>query len=205
MDADATAGKGRGSVSLPWLTALLVALAGFLWWSAGPAPEALVFDRSAIAGGELWRLITGHLVHGDAGHALWDIGALAAIGMMMEPQGRWRMAGALIAGIAAVNVCLWWFMPGLEYYCGLSGVLNALFVVALADLWKMYRHPVFLFGGLGLGAKLAVEITLSQSLFVSTTWPAVPLAHLAGCIGGLALLAVAMQCNCQCDLRHAKQ
>jgi len=201
MDADAATAKARGSARLPWLTALLVTLAALLWWSAGTTPEALVFDRSAIDKGELWRLITGHLVHGDAGHAFWDIGALAAIGTMMESQGRWRMAGALLAGVVAVNACLWWFMPGLDFYCGLSGVLNALFVVAIADLWKMYRHPVFLFGGLGLGAKLAVEMALGQSLFVSTVWPSVPLAHLAGCIGGLALLAVTMQC----DLRHLAQ
>lgn len=195
MSTTAIATRGHGSASLPWLTGLLVAFVILLWWGLGPAPEVLIFDRSAIATGEVWRLITGHLVHSDARHALWDIGALAAIGCLMEAQGRRRMMAALLAGVIAVDVCLWWFMPALERYCGLSGLLNALFVVALADLWKTHRHPLFPLAGLGLCVKLAVEIAAEQSLFVSTAWPSVPLAHLAGCMGGLALLQIQLLCK----------
>ena len=67
-------------------------------------------------------------------------------------------------------------------------MLNTLFVVVLADLWKLHRHPVYPLAAVMLCAKLAVEITAGQSLVVSTAWPAVPLAHLAGVVGGAGLL-----------------
>lgn len=178
----------RGVPGAPWLTGLLVAAAAGLWFALGPAPEALVYDRAAIAGGEVWRLVTGHLVHCDSRHALWDIAALALIGWLMESQGRRPMALAAGAGILAVDAGLWWAMPELERYCGLSGMLNALFVVALAELWRLHRHPAFPVAGLLLGVKLAIETTSGQTVLLDTLWPGVPLAHVAGCLGGLLIL-----------------
>ena len=169
----------------PWLTALGVAVAILMWLGWGPAPAALVYDRSAIAEGEWWRLITGHLVHSDGAHALWDISALAIIGSMMESQGRRRMLLAATTGMLTVNLCLWFGLPALSRYCGLSGVLHGLFVVALADLLRTSRHPLCLLVALGLGIKLLLETSSGQSLVVATAWPSVPLTHLAGAMGGV--------------------
>lgn len=172
-----------------WLTGAGVALALGLWWGLGPAPAALVFDRAALGGGEGWRWITGHLVHCDAGHALWDIGALAILGCLLEGRGRPRLGLAIAIGMAAVDAGLWWGVPGIDRYCGLSGVLNTLFVVALADLWRHSRHPAFALAALILAAKLAGEAAFGRSLVVATGWQSIPLAHLAGCIGGLLFIA----------------
>lgn len=185
----------RGRQGLPRVTILSVLLTAGLWLALGPAPAPLVFDRAAIAGGEGWRLITGHLVHCDGRHALWDIGALALIGWLLENQGRGRMALAAGAGILAVDAALWWGMPELERYCGLSGMLNALFVVALADLWWLHRHPIFPLTALLLGLKLVVEIKAGQTVLVDTLWPGVPPAHVAGCLGGLLVLTLARLAN----------
>lgn len=170
----------------PWLTLASVILAALLWLSAGPAPDALIYDRAALAQGEWWRWLTGHLVHSDADHALWDIAALGLIGLLLEGHGRLRMALAALAGLLAVDACLWWCLPELERYCGLSGLLNALFVVALADLWR--RHPVVPLVALGLIVKLAIELATRQSLVLDMAWASVPEAHVAGCLGGLVFL-----------------
>lgn len=180
----------QGAHRLPWLTGLLVMLTTGLWLLFGPAPTDLVFDRAAAARGEGWRWLTGHLVHSDAGHALWDIAALAVIGRVLEPQGRLRMMLATLAGILAVDLGLVWLLPGLERYCGLSGMLNTLFVVALAGLWRQHRHPFIPLVALGLLIKLTTENLAGQSLVVHTLWPSVPLAHVAGCLGGLVFLGV---------------
>ena len=74
-------GGSHGGLLLPWRTLLLttLALAGYLF--LGAAPEAWVFDRTAIGQGEVWRLVTGHWVHSDFEHALWDIGAWGCSGV----------------------------------------------------------------------------------------------------------------------------
>lgn len=182
--------RGLSWPSVPWLTVLWVAIAIALWGLGGPAPDALVFDRAAIAGGEGWRLLTGHLVHSDGQHALWDIGALAIIGYLLEGHGRARLLLVAGSGLLAVDACLWWGMPELDRYCGLSGILNALFVVALADLWRRYRDPLVALVAALLALKLVAELLAGESLLLDTRWPSVPLTHLAGCLGGLAFIGV---------------
>jgi rhomboid family GlyGly-CTERM serine protease len=180
----------HGRRLVPWFSGLWLAVATALWLLLGPAPESLVFDRAAIGSGEAWRLITGHLVHSDGQHALWDIGALAIIGSLMERHGKVRMALAGGTGILAVNACLLWYLPEFDRYCGLSGMLHAMFAVTLADLWLRHRHPAFPCSALVLCIKLMVEIATGQSLVLDTQWPSVPLTHLAGGLGGLVFLAV---------------
>lgn len=179
----------RGGRQPPWLTAVAVALASGLWLGLGAVPEALVFDRSAIAGGEWWRLLSGHWVHSDGKHALWNIAALALVGFLIEKVGQLRLALAAMIGSLSVAAAIWWQLPELEHYCGLSGMLNSLFVLALADLWQRNRQPLVLVAATLLGAKLLAELAVGQSVLIAPQWPGVPLAHLAGLLGGLAFLA----------------
>jgi rhomboid family GlyGly-CTERM serine protease len=180
--------QNRGGHQLPWLTVLAVTVASGLWLSLEPVPEALIFDRSAIAGGEWWRLLSGHWVHSDGRHALWDIAALALVGGLVESSGRSRLALAAVVGSLSVAAAIWWQLPELERYCGLSGMLNSLFVIALGDLWQRGRQPVVLAAAVLLGAKLLAELAAGQSVLIDPLWPGVPLAHLAGLLGGLAFL-----------------
>ncbi|MBI1784302.1 hypothetical protein HYR69_04085, partial [Candidatus Sumerlaeota bacterium] len=56
----------------PWAT-LLVGLLAAVGSGFGPARELFVWDRGAILHGEIWRLVTGHLVHAARGHFLLDV------------------------------------------------------------------------------------------------------------------------------------
>ncbi|MCI5143164.1 MAG: hypothetical protein D3909_15845, partial [Candidatus Electrothrix sp. ATG1] len=49
-----------GNVQQPWLTAILCIATLTLFLIYGEAPTTLVYDRTAIAQGEIWRLLTGH-------------------------------------------------------------------------------------------------------------------------------------------------
>lgn len=126
-----------------------------------------------------------HLVHSEGRDALGDIGGLVLVACLMVGQCWRREAVATGGGMLAVNICLWWGLPELGRYCGLSGVLNALVVVALADLWRRYRHPIFPAASLLLALKLTAEAAAGQSVFLTPAWAGVPLAHVAGCLGGL--------------------
>ena len=170
-----------------WRTLVLVGLALAFWAGAGPAPGDWVLDRSAVAAGEWWRFVTGHWVHADARHAAWDIAGLAALGVIFERRLGNRFLVTLAAATLAVDAWFWWAAPGLERYCGLSGILNGLLAAGLVDLWRERRDPLVLVIGLLAGAKISLEVAAGSALLTATAWPSVPVAHGAGALAGLAL------------------
>lgn len=176
-----------GKSGRPWLTFGLVAMAAGLGWVFGAAPEQLTYDRETIAAGEIWRLLTRHFVHSDLNHLAWNAAALLLIGSLLEGFGRRQMGAAIVVGVASVDLALWFGMPDLEQYCGLSGMLNALLVVTLAEGWRRTRHPLFAGAALVSFLKLVVEASIGQGMLVQTAWPSVPMAHVAGFLGGTLL------------------
>jgi rhomboid family GlyGly-CTERM serine protease len=187
--------SGRyGGISPPWRTLMLtgVALALYLW--AGAAPEAWVYDRIAIAQGEWWRLISGHWVHSDLEHAVWDIGALLVLGLLFERHLKQTLFSVLVLGALGVDLWLWYLDPSLHYYCGLSGILNGLLAMGLVQWWWRERHPLVWMTGLGAVLKVVWETTADGALLTSTAWPSLPEVHGVGFICGL-LLARVLHCE----------
>jgi membrane associated rhomboid family serine protease len=45
------------------------------------ATAVLEYDRAAVAAGEIWRLLTGHLTHWSFDHLFWDVLGLAIPGL----------------------------------------------------------------------------------------------------------------------------
>jgi rhomboid family GlyGly-CTERM serine protease len=181
----------QGGLPLPWRTLLLTSLVLALYLVAGPAPQAWVYDRGAIVNGELWRLVIGHLVHSDGEHALWDIAALALLGSLFEGQlKRWLFLSLAIGG-GAIDLWLWWGMPALTHYCGLSGVLNSLLAMGLWQLWREGHDPLVMWVAAGAVGKIAFEALSGQALFTATAWPSVPSVHGIGFAAGLVAAALA--------------
>lgn len=190
MTIGLSVGSRHGRPELPWRTLLLclIAIAAFL--ALGPAPEAWVYDRAAIAHGEWWRLLSGHWVHSDGGHATWNIAALALSGLMFERSLRWRLPLALLLATAGVDAWLWWGEPALQLYCGLSGVLNGLIAAGLLQLWRELRHPAVLLTASGVAVKIIVETALGQAVITQTAWPSVPATHAVGFLCGLFCVGI---------------
>lgn len=182
-------GPAEDNWSTPWNTLALTLCATAMFGLAGAVPEQLVFDRHSIAAGELWRLFSAHWVHCDLQHALWNIAALAVLGCVFEARLGWRLPAALVAGMVAIDAWLWWGMPELARYCGLSGILNSLLAVALIQLWRDTRDPMVLLAAAGAVAKIVVESVTGTPVFTHTTWPSVPSVHAVGLIAG-AVLAI---------------
>ena len=71
----------------PWLTCCLVSsalLASLLPGLGG----ALEFARAPIGNGEIWRLVSGQLVHWTPRMALLDLGAVLILGVWVERRSR---------------------------------------------------------------------------------------------------------------------
>ena len=184
----------RGGFVPPWFTFGFGVLMVGLYAIAGPMPESLVYDRAAIAAGEVWRLVTGHLVHGDLRHLAANVLALMILGSVLESVLRFdvkTIAAAMLVGMLAVDGLLWTTRPPLAWYCGFSGVLNTLFV--LAAYGQRRRTGDAIYGLLALGGlgKIALEAWQAGSLLPTSSLPSVIEAHFAGFVAGLALCMLA--------------
>ena len=150
--------------------------------------EQLQYQRSALAAGELWRLVTCHFTHWSAEHLLLDVLTLLALGAVCERLGRGRLLAALLASAFLIPSALWWLEPGLSTYRGLSGLGAALWMLlaeslrrrAAGDRWLRLAGslaPLMLLG------KVIYEAATAAPLFHDVPGPeivVVPLAHLLG-------------------------
>ncbi|MEM7053803.1 MAG: rhombosortase [Pseudomonadota bacterium] len=172
---------------LPLITAALVTVLGVLFVLL-PGPEPLAYHAVKVSAGEVWRLVTAHLVHADPAHLAWNALGLAVLGMLIERQDRALLLAGFGIGMLAVSALLLSPLSSLIQYCGLSGVLNSLLVVALFVEWrKGSRTPVLLVTAASL-AKLAWELTQQDSLITQISWSPYPASHAAGMLGGLLVL-----------------
>jgi rhomboid family GlyGly-CTERM serine protease len=179
--------------SFPWRTLLLAAAA--LAVAAVPElAEPLRFVRSAIADGEVWRLWTGHLVHGSVQHLAWNVGALVALGVLFERALGRGFVWLVATGGALVGGGLYFLRPDVELYLGLSGVLNTLWVggaVVAARGERGWMRGVYLLAVLAGLSKIAVEAVTGVSIFTNAAalggQPLI-LAHVLGSLAGCAVL-----------------
>ena len=165
---------------------LLLALTGLHWLV--PDKTLLYFSAADIAQGETWRVVTGHLVHADLGHLFWNCLGLAVLGMLVEQRSRIVWWAALGAGIVSVSTLLLTPFSQLEYYCGLSGVLNTMLLVALWLEWQRTRSWLIMAIACGSIAKVIIEVSLGASVVTHISWPPYSWSHVAGLFGGLMVV-----------------
>lgn len=98
--------------------------------------EALIYDRSALARGELWRVWTAQIVHFGWPHFIADGGLLLIIGWTLGrefPRDSWIGLLAMPPVICAV---LYWCDPTMVRYAGLSAVNLGLLLLLAARGWR---------------------------------------------------------------------
>lgn len=163
--------------------------------AAAAAPgafDALAWRRDAVLHGELWRLLGAHLVHGSGYHLTWNVVALVGLGLLFEPVLGRRLWPVLGRSALAVGAGLLLLDPGLEAYCGLSGVLNGLWVAGALAAARQERgrrgwpliYTLCVIGGL---AKILIESRSGAPIFTDADALAgdpVPLAHALGALAG---------------------
>ena len=139
-----------------WLLVILLALDAVL--GLGDSVSLLLrYDRSAIASGGWWRLLTAHIVHLDAHHlALNELGLVLMWSLFAGDYDAVEWCAIVLAGALAISSGLWWLSPRVSWYVGASGVLHSVMGAGAAkhlaqrswDRWILI---------IGLGAKLAWE------------------------------------------------
>ena len=108
---------------------LLCLLLGALEPSAG---NGLRYERGLVEGGQVWRIITAHLVHAGNAHLWLNVAALWLLPLVSPDVQQWRVwAFRMLLLSLVVGIGLHVFNQGLWGYVGLSGVLHGLYVVVL--------------------------------------------------------------------------
>ncbi|MYM40660.1 rhombosortase [Duganella qianjiadongensis] len=102
----------------------------------------LAYDRTALLGGQWWRLWSCHLVHYSAAHALSDGTVVLLCGWLLEPTlGRRRLCLTLGWSSALIALLLLLWVPALSEYRGLSALAVMLMSMTLITLWRQRRLP----------------------------------------------------------------
>jgi rhomboid family GlyGly-CTERM serine protease len=169
-----------------WGIALSVACTVILLLAFGgeTLQQALRWSRSGLAAGEHWRWVTGHLVHLDLAHALLNAAGLALVWALFarvySPR-RWLLI--VVLGIAGIDLGLWW-LSDIEWYVGLSGLLNTLAAAGIVREIIDGDRMAWVVGLLGL-AKLVSENLSGPMPFMQPDIPVVLDAHLYGALVGM--------------------
>jgi rhomboid family GlyGly-CTERM serine protease len=174
-----------GKFGLGFLLACAVLLLPEL---AGDTGRVLLrYDRAGLAAGQLWRLLTAHVVHLDLEHA-----ALNSLGLVLMwalfardyKPGQWALI--LLCSIAAIDAGLWLRDSTVAWYVGSSGALHG--VMTAGTLAHLRRRDLdgWILAAFIVG-KLSFEQLSGALPFAESGAGVVVDAHLYGSLGGLAV------------------
>ncbi len=170
----------------------LCAIALLIQLGGNEASLWLRYDREGILNGEVWRIITGHLVHLGWPHLLMNLIGLILIWLLFGHLIK-RNSWLIICTTSAIGISagMMVFNPELKWYVGLSGVLHGMFVAgAIVSVKAGYRAELLLL--LLLTGKLAWEQVVGplpgSAEFAGGN--VIVDAHLYGAISGLFISLV---------------
>lgn len=165
-----------------------------------PANLLLRYEDEAIKNGEVWRLITGNLVHLGWGHLIMNILGLGLIwGLFSSCFTTLPWLVITLISSLTVSVGLLIFAPQLQWYVGLSGVLHGLFLAgAIGGIRRGdQREAILLLAIVGKLIWEQVYGALPGSADMAGG-PVIVDAHFYGAIGGsIAALLFKPRLYCQ--------
>lgn len=176
---------------LPWLS-IGIAAACIVSLVVPPLGAFLIYDRNAVASGELWRLMTAHLVHYTDSHLVANLIVLLPAMVFVEIDSRSDLLRVLIVSAIAIGMTVFVLEPNLSRYAGASGIALALVTyVALRGMagnrrWRAVCAVILMLVGLKLFAETGFGWRWldweHESGIVTVT-----LAHLVGFASGLSI------------------
>jgi rhomboid family GlyGly-CTERM serine protease len=169
------------------LTATVLIAAVFaLQFAGGEAQQLLRYERDSVLNGQVWRLLTAHLVHLGWSHLLLNTAGLIFLLSGFGPSPR-HLSVKLFVIALAVSSALLIFEPALDWYVGLSGLLHGLAVLLAFQLWTADRFIAMALCG-GVAAKVFWEQVAGSDadLALQIGGEVIVDAHLYGLLAGVA-------------------
>jgi rhomboid family GlyGly-CTERM serine protease len=145
------------------------------------------YERMGLEDGELWRLVSAHLVHLGWGHLWPNLAALALLALLLDDLlTPFEWLATALAGALAIDLGLFLVDRGVVWYVGLSGVLHSF--AAIGSLRLIRARPALgTVLAFGLGTKLLYEQRFGPLPFTADAagGPVIVAAHLYGAAGGV--------------------
>ena len=190
-----TASKAFVPTPVAWLFLGLALLCLAVQAGGHPWQELLQYQRTALEKGQLWRLVSAHLVHLGWAHALMNITGLGLVIALFATRTSPRVLFLLLVVSAlAVDAGLWYLHPEIQWYVGLSGALHGLLAGLLLLQWTNWNRR-YLWLILLLSVKLVWEYVAGPLPVTGEIagGPVVSQAHLFGAVGGtLAAMVISV-------------
>jgi len=150
------------------------------------------FSRELVEQGEVWRLFTGHIVHLNWSHWALNMAGLSIVAFFFSSHASLKQwLSVIIVSACVINAGLWFWLPGVRSYVGLSGVLHGLFLYGALREIRFYPASGYVLTTV-LIAKLIWEffngaLPGSEQM---TGGRVLTEAHLLGAIGGIVVWLV---------------
>ena len=148
--------------------------------------EILRYDRSAIAQGEYWRLLSGHIAHLGHRHLLLNLAGLALVWLLLGrlyTTRQWILVAAI--SVLVMDAGFWFVDTGMRWYVGLSGMLHGLLLAGAIRRFRSLPGESIVICAV-LVAKLAYEQVAGPlpGSEAAAGGAVVVNSHLYGAIGG---------------------
>ncbi|MBI5460901.1 MAG: rhombosortase [Gammaproteobacteria bacterium] len=171
-----------------WVPLALIFVSSVAEFLGGGA-DLWQYDREGILGGQVWRLLTGHLVHGTQWHWLLNMAGLLLIWAVYP--GYFRQISALFATLGImllISAALLVLNPDVTWYLGMSALLHGLFAAwSLADFLGGRRIALLPLALVVLKVLYEQYAGASPEVVAAIGLPVLVDAHLYGVIAGLGL------------------
>jgi len=147
------------------------------------------FNRELVEQGQVWLLFSGHIVHLNWSHWALNMAGLAIVAFFFSGHASFKQwLAVLLISACVINIGLWWWMPEIRTYVGLSGVLHGLFLYGALREIRFYPISGYVLTTV-LIAKLIWEffngaLPGSEDM---TGGRVLTEAHLLGAIGGISV------------------
>lgn len=106
--------------------------------------QNMAFDRQAIDQGHYWLLVTAHFVHLNTIHLLLNMLAIALVLAMFDgvcPTRYW--ISLLVISAAMIGALIYYRLPKVDMYVGLSGVIHTVYVFGALLLLAEPKERIF--------------------------------------------------------------
>lgn len=156
--------------------------------------SAFEYSRAGISRGEIWRIVSAHVVHTNAIHGVMNAAAWVLIMGVVGQQLSWKRWGLAVFTMGVgISIFLFLWNPEIKGYVGFSGVLHGLLSLGLMFSVVVSKDKLHAVALVLFAAKIIREQLPGfniQHLDHLIDAPVVVDAHLYGAILGVVMFCV---------------